>query len=152
MERLYFHEQMWYRFFMKRYLLFVCCIWAGVVCAGSLCWSAAATTPDIRGLWVGSAKGAIFGAEGTVNITYQHGEDIYGIVEGSNFFGKARFRIAGKIRGNYVFGEKDGHTFSGVIYNDGAIRGIFRASDGDTYEIFLQRPYYWGWGLPQGGW
>jgi hypothetical protein len=152
MERLYFHERMWYIFPMKRYFLIVCGVWLGVVCTGSLCWSAAAAAPDIRGLWVGSAKGAIFGAEGTVNITHQQGEDIYGIVEGSNFFGKARFRIAGKIRGNYLFGSKDGHTFSGVIYNDGAIRGIFRAADGDTYEIFLQRPYYWGWGLPQGGW
>ncbi len=114
--------------------------------------SLALSSPDIRGLWIGSANGAIFGAEGSVNITHQKGDEIYGVVEGSNFFGKARFTINGKIRGNYIFGAKDGHTFHGAIYGDGSIRGVFRAEDGDTYQIFLQRPYYWGWGIPQRNW
>lgn len=118
----------------------------------SFTWASSFAAPDIRGLWVGSAKGAIFGAEGSVNITHQRGEDIYGVVEGSNFFGKARFRVYGKIRGNYVFGAKDNHTFQGLIYADGTIRGVFRAEDGDTYQIFLQRPYYWGWRGHQGSW
>lgn len=137
---------------MKKIVFLSWWLWLLLACTVPLCWSSSVATPDIKGLWIGNAKGAIFGAEGSVNITHQQGEDIYGIVEGSNFFGKARFRIAGKIRGNYIVGAKDGHTFNGVVYGDGTIRGIFRSVDGDTYQIFLQRPYYWGWGFPQGGW
>ena len=107
---------------------------------------------DIRGPWVGSAKGSIFGAEGKVTITSQQGEQIHGIVEGSNFLGKARFSIDGVIRGNYIFGSKEGHTFQGYLYGDGTIRGMFVASDGDKFEIFLRRPYP-QWGMPyQGTW
>jgi len=108
---------------------------------------------DIRGTWVGNAKGTIFGAEGTVTITHQNGEEIYGIVEGGNIFGRARFSITGRARDGHIFGSKDGHTFSGFLYPDGAIRGMFRSVDGDTYQVFLQRSYpYWGWGMPQGAW
>lgn len=114
-------------------------------------YSAAAFGNDIRGMWVGNAKGNIFGAEGSVNITHQNGEDISGIVEGSNFFGKAKFDIQGKIRGNYIFGSKDGHTFEGFLYPDWSIQGLFRAIDGDTYRIMLRRPYP-TWGYPQGSW
>ena len=39
-------------------------------------YNAFASAFDIRGLWVGSAKGTIFGAEGSVTITQQNGEDI----------------------------------------------------------------------------
>jgi hypothetical protein len=105
---------------------------------------------DIRGPWVGNAKGRIFGAKGSVVITHQKGEDIRGIVEGSNFLGKAKFSIDGKIRGSQVFGSKEGHTFQGQLYADGTIRGLFRDSDGDEYEIFLQRPYA-QWGMPYQG-
>lgn len=104
---------------------------------------------DIRGLWTGKAKGSIFGAEGTVTIMQQSGEDIVGQVEGGNIFGRARFSFVGKIRGNYIFGTKDGHTFQGYLYQDGTIRGTFRASDGDTYQVFLQRSYPWG--MPYSG-
>ncbi len=114
-------------------------------------YSAAAFGNDIRGMWVGNAKGNIFGAEGSVNITHQNGEDISGIVEGGNFFGKAKFDIQGKIRGNYIFGSKDGHTFEGFLYPDWSIQGLFRAIDGDTYRIMLRRPYP-TWGYPQGPW
>lgn len=104
---------------------------------------------DIRGQWVGNAKGKIFGAEGSVVITQQQGEDIRGIVEGSNFLGKARFSIDGKIQGGQIFGSKEGHTFQGQLYADGTIRGLFRASDGDEYRIFLQRTYpQWGMQYP----
>ncbi len=106
---------------------------------------------DIRGMWVGNAKGNIFGAEGSVNITHQNGEDIFGIVEGGNFFGRAKFDIQGKIRGNYIFGSKDGHTFEGFLYPDWSIQGRFRAIDGDTYKIMLRRPYP-TWGYPHGSW
>lgn len=113
----------------------------------------AALAVDIRGSWVGNASGTIFGAEGSVTITQQRGEDIYGIVEGGNFFGKARFTINGKVRGNQIFGSKEGHTFNGMVYPDGTIRGLFRAVDGDSYQVFLQRPYsQWGWGIPPGLW
>lgn len=105
---------------------------------------------DIRGPWVGSAKGSILGAEGTVTITAQQGEQIHGIVEGSNFLGKARFPIDGIIRGNYIFGSKEGHTFQGYLYGDGTIRGMFVASDGDKFSIFLRRPYP-QWGMPWQG-
>ncbi|MEI8181537.1 MAG: hypothetical protein WCG29_02425 [Desulfomonile sp.] len=108
---------------------------------------------DIRGAWIGNAKGTIFGADGSVTITHQRGEDIYGIVEGGNFFGKAKFEINAKIRGNHIFGVKEGHTFNGLVYPDGTIRGLFRAVDGDSYQVFLQRPYsQWGWGMPPGLW
>lgn len=107
---------------------------------------------DIRGQWVGDAKGSIFGAKGTVNIISQKGENIYGIVEGGNFFGTAKFDINGKIRGNYIFGTKEGHSFQGFLYPDGTIRGVFRASDGDSYQVFLQRPYSSYWGVPPGMW
>jgi hypothetical protein len=104
-------------------------------------------------MWVGNAKGTIFGAEGSMNITYQQGEDIYGIIEGGNFFGRARFAIQGTLRGNEIYGRKDGHTFKGLLYADGTIRGVFRASDGDTYDVFLQRAHsYWGWGTAPGMW
>ena len=107
---------------------------------------------DIRGPWVGNAKGAIFGAEGTVTITRQQGQQIHGIVEGGNFLGKARFAIEAIMRGNYIFGSKDGHTFQGHLYADGAIRGLFTASDGDKFRIFLRRAYP-QWGMPyQGNW
>ncbi len=105
---------------------------------------------DIRGPWVGNAKGPIFGAEGTVTIIGQRGEDIEGIVEGGNWLGKAKFNISGKIRGNYIFGEKEGNTFQGYLYADGTIRGFMRGVDGDTYQIFLKRPYQ-QWGMPPGG-
>lgn len=106
---------------------------------------------DIRGQWVGDAKGSIFGAKGTVNIIRQNGQDFYGLVEGGNFFGTARFDINGKIRGNYIFGAKEGHSFQGFLYPDGTIRGVFRAVDGDSYRVFLQRPYSY-WGMPPGMW
>ncbi len=108
---------------------------------------------DIRGPWVGKAKGAIFGAEGSVQITRQQGEEIYGIVEGGNFFGKARFSISGRIRGNFIFGVKDGHSFNGFVYPDGTIRGFFRSVDGDSYQVFLRRPYGdYSFGWQQGNW
>ena len=125
-------------------------------CAAMLCFLLALSSSesmgmDIRGAWVGNAQGTIFGAEGSVTITQQRGEDIYGIVEGGNFLGKAKFTINGKIHGNNIFGSKEGHTFSGLVYPDGTIRGLFRAVDGDAYEVFLHRPYsYWGWGVPPG--
>jgi hypothetical protein len=105
---------------------------------------------DIRGQWVGNAQGAIFGAEGSVFITKQRGEDIEGIVEGGNFLGKAKFSITGKVRGNYIFGQKEGHTFRGYLYPDGSIRGLFTASDGEKYQVFLRRPGMY-WGAPQSG-
>jgi hypothetical protein len=107
---------------------------------------------DLRGAWVGNAQGDIFGAEGSVVITDQQGDTIHGIVEGGNFLGRAKFRIAGQVRGNQIFGTMDGHTFQGYVYGDGAIRGVFRASDGDTYKVFLQRQYS-QWRSPyQGSW
>ena len=104
---------------------------------------------DIRGQWVGNAKGPIFGAEGSVTIMRQDGEDIYGIVEGGNFLGKAKFDINGKIRGNTIFGEKEGNTFVGYLYADGSIRGHFKDITGDTYNVFLRRPQP-TWGVPYG--
>jgi len=110
---------------------------------------------DLRGPWVGNAKGTIFGAEGSVTITQQQGEDLEGIVEGGNWLGKARFNIIGKIRNNYIFGEKEGNTFQGFLYGDGTIRGLVQAIDGSKFQIFLRRPYpQWGmpqWGMPPGG-
>lgn len=110
----------------------------------------AAALADIRGPWVGNAQGRIFGAKGSVYIMSQQGEDIRGVVEGGNAFGRAKFNISGKIRGNQIFGAMDGHTFSGLVLPDGTIRGVFRASDGDTYDVSLSRPYqYW---YPYGMW
>jgi hypothetical protein len=111
--------------------------------------AAIASGYDIRGQWVGNAKGPIFGAEGTVTIMRQEGENIYGIVEGGNFLGKAKFDINGKIRGNTIFGEKEGNTFHGFLYQDGSIRGLFRDITGDTYNVLLRRPYS-PWGFPYG--
>jgi hypothetical protein len=108
---------------------------------------------DIRGQWVGKASGTIFGAEGSVTITSQRGEDIQGIVEGSNIFGSARFGIDGKIKGNYIFGNKQGNTFQGYLYQDGTIRGLCQAVTGEKFDVFLRRPYNNYWGMPQsGGW
>jgi hypothetical protein len=115
---------------------------------------AAAEAPpsaDIRGLWTGSAQGSLFGAKGTVYIVSQQGEDIRGIVEGGNMFGRAKFNIVGKIRGNHIFGTMEGHTFSGFLLRDGTIRGVFRASDGETFNVFLRRPYQY-WPYPYGTW
>ncbi len=109
---------------------------------------------DVRGQWVGTAQGSIFGAEGSVTITKQRGEDIVGIVEGSNMFGSAKFSIMGKLRGNYIFGDKEGNSFQGYLYPDGSIRGLVRAVTGDKFDIFLRRPYNASWGMPQayGSW
>jgi hypothetical protein len=116
-------------------------VWCALVSA------AAAQTYDIRGQWVGNAKGTIFGAEGSVFITNQRGEDIQGVVEGSNFLGSAKFTIAGKIRGNYIFGDKEGNVFQGYLYPDTTIRGLFRAVTGEEFQVFLKRPaVYWGSG------
>jgi hypothetical protein len=106
---------------------------------------------DLRGPWVGNAQGTIFGAEGSVTITRQRGEDLEGIVEGGNWLGKARFSINGKIRNNYIFGEKEGNTFQGFLYGDGTIRGLVRATDGSTFQVVLRRPYA-QWGMPGGMW
>lgn len=126
---------------------------AAAVCLFAIGTLSPAGAMDIRGTWVGNAKGTIFGAEGTVTITHQNGEEIYGIVEGGNIFGRARFSITGRARDGHIFGSKDGHTFNGFLYPDGAIRGLFRSVDGDTFQVFLQKSYpYWGWGMPQGAW
>ena len=130
--------------------LYYILLWVLMMCLSSV--SAFGSGEDIRGVWVGNAKGNIFGAEGSVNITYQNGEDISGVVEGGNFFGRAKFSIQGKIRGNYIFGSKDGHTFEGFLYPDWSIQGLFRAIDGDTYKVILRRPYPSYWGSPYGTW
>lgn len=125
----------------------ICVVAVVVVC------TAHGQSYDIRGQWVGNAQGTIFGAEGSVFITKQRGEDIEGIVEGSNFLGKAKFDIAGKVRGNYIFGQKQGHIFQGYLYPDGAIRGLFTAVDGDKFQVFLRRPpTYWGGAQQPGLW
>jgi hypothetical protein len=131
---------------MSKHILFLLFFVGGVVLAPLIVSSAWSQGYDIRGPWVGNAKGKIFGAEGTVYITRQDRDQIDGIVEGGNFLGKAKFNITGKIQGNQIFGQKDGHTFQGFLYEDGSIRGIFRASDGDTFQVVLRRPYqnYWG--------
>lgn len=127
--------------------------WVGVFLLGWLVVFQSQTCEalDIRGPWVGSANGTIFGAKGSVNIFDQRGEDIQGLVEGGNMFGSAKFGITGKIRGNQIFGSKDGHTFHGYLYPDGTIRGLFRSVDGDTFKVFLHRPYPY-WGMPYGTW
>lgn len=107
--------------------------------------------PDLRGLWVGSAQGSIFSAEGSINILDQKGNRIYGIVEGGNFFGTARFDINGLVQGNMIFGEKAGNYFRGWLYPDGVIRGAVQAIDGDTYHVTIQRPQpAWRPGVTQG--
>lgn len=112
---------------------------------------AAGGSVDLRGVWVGKAQGPIFGAEGSVTITNQRGEDIVGIVEGGNVLGKARFGIRGKVKGNAIVGSKDGHQFQGFLYPDGTIRGAMHATNGEVYKVFLRRPYsYWGGGTPNG--
>lgn len=121
----------------------------GMVVAVSVC-SAHGQHLDIRGQWVGNAQGTIFGAEGSVFISKQRGEDIEGIVEGGNFLGRAKFDISGKIRGNYIFGHKEGHTFQGYLYPDGSIRGLFRAVDGEKFQVLLRRPALY-WGMPPSG-
>ncbi len=131
----------------------LCFIWVMVQVLAASAVFAAGAGYDIRGQWVGNAKGPIFGAEGTVTIMRQEGEDIYGIVEGGNFLGKAKFDIYGKIRGNTIFGEKEGHTFHGNLYADGSIRGLFRDTTGDSYKVFLRRPQsHWGVPYGQGQW
>jgi hypothetical protein len=107
---------------------------------------------DLRGTWSGKAKGSIFGAEGTVTVVRQRGEDIYGIVEGGNFLGTAKFSISGKIRGNLIVGEKEGNVFQGFLYADGTIRGVAKTVDGESYRVFLRRAQpMWGQGY-YGGW
>jgi hypothetical protein len=138
--------------------MFECISFRSLFIVAVLCaFPAMSVTPslavDIRGMWVGNAKGTIFGAEGSVTITHQNGEEIQGIVEGGNFFGKAKFTISGRVRDGYIFGSKDGHTFNGYLYPDGIIRGLFRSSDGDNFQVVLQRANpYWGWGLPPQSW
>jgi hypothetical protein len=135
---------------MKRFLIGVVIV--GVVSLPLAAVASWAQFPDIRGPWVGKAKGTIIGAEGSVFVTHQQGEDVRAVVEGSNFFGTARFNIACKVRGNQIFGSLDGHSFQGFLYMDGTIRGTFRAVTGDTFEVILQRPYQ-SWGMRQpGGW
>jgi hypothetical protein len=121
----------------------------------------AASVYDLRGTWQGNAKGSIFGAEGSVTVTHQRGENFSGIVEGSNFLGSAKFRIAGKIRGNVIYGAKQGNVFQGILYGDGTIRGVMKTVDGASYRIFLRKAnpygnpynnqYNWG-GYPYGQW
>lgn len=132
---------------MKKYNLFA--VMVGLVLFPLQGMSSWIQTPDIRGLWVGKATGSIIGAEGRVLVTHQQGEDIRALVEGSNFFGKARFVIACKMRGSEIFGSLEGHTFHGFLYRDGTIRGIFRAVTGERFDVILQRPYSaWGFGQP----
>lgn len=131
---------------MKKYFISVL-VMVCLVCVGSY---AGAQSVDIRGPWEGTAQGSIFGAQGTVYITQQAGEAISGIVEGSNFLGSARFGISGRVRGNYIYGEKEGHTFEGMVYPDWTIRGMFRASNGEKYSIFLRKTFSSSWGSPYG--
>ncbi len=133
---------------MKKYIL-VLTFWVLVViCAQSMAYGQ--QSYDIRGQWVGKAQGSIFGAEGSVTITHQTGENIQGIVEGGNIFGTAKFSITGKIKGNYIFGDKEGNVFNGYINSDGTIRGMAQAITGEKFNIFLKRPYN-QWGMPPTG-
>lgn len=135
---------------MKKAILVIVSVLVAAV-LGSLAHAASrGMAYDVRGQWVGNAKGTIFGAEGSVTITHQDGEDIYGIVEGGNFLGRAKFSINGKIRGNQIYGDKEGHTFQGFLYPDGSIQGVFRDTDGDSYKVILRRPYPM-WGFPNSG-
>jgi hypothetical protein len=136
-------------FVMKRLSLFILAAAVALLTVAAHV-PAFAQSYDLRGPWVGNAQGTIFGAEGSVTITRQRGEDLEGIVEGGNWLGKARFNINGKIRNNYIFGEKEGNTFQGFLYGDGTIRGLVRATDGSTYQLVLRRPYA-QWGMPPGG-
>ncbi len=112
----------------------------------------AADAYDLRGEWRGNAKGTLFGAEGSVVVTNQTGEDFAAVVEGGNWLGKASFNIRGKVRGAYIYGSKEGNTFQGAVYGDGTIRGIARLVDGSEYTVFLQRHFgQWGSG-PYGTW
>ncbi len=135
---------------MKRTISCRLFLTVGVACFVTVFFASPGRGQDIRGQWNGTAKGSIFGAEGSVTITDQRGEDIFGVVEGGNVFGKAKFTISGKVRSNQIFGSKDGHTFQGFLYPDGSIRGVFRAADGDTFQVVLQRAYSDGWGFPPG--
>lgn len=118
---------------------------ATLVCVWGSSSPVSAQGYDLRGRWVGKAQGSIFGAEGSVTITAQEGDTIHGVVEGGNFLGRAKFSISGKVRGQYIFGQKQGNTFQGALYPDGSIRGQVKAIDGDTYHVFLTRPYpMWG--------
>ncbi|MEW6351674.1 MAG: hypothetical protein AB1646_21710 [Thermodesulfobacteriota bacterium] len=115
---------------------------AAVILCGS-----AADAYDLRGEWRGSAKGTLFGAEGSVIVTNQSGEDFAAVVEGGNWLGRASFNIRGKIRGAYIFGSKEGNSFRGALYGDGTIRGVAKLVDGSEYSVFLQRSYsQWGSG------
>jgi hypothetical protein len=116
---------------------------------------AAGAAYDLRGVWVGNAKGPIFGADGSVTITHQEGDRITGIAEGGNVFGRARLNIRGRVNGNYIYGSMDGNLFQGYVYPDGTIQGALKAVDGDTYRIFLRRnmTQYYPWGAyPYGQW
>ena len=135
---------------VSKHVLYLLVILAGVVVVNTASAEVPATV-DIRGLWTGSAQGSIFGAQGTVYIVSQRGEDIRGVVEGGNMFGRAKFNIAGKVHGNHIFGTMEGHTFSGFVLPDGTIRGVFRAVNGETYNIFLRRQYQY-WPYPYGSW
>lgn len=115
---------------------------------------------DIRGLWLGKAQGPIFGAEGSVTITSQKGEEISGIVEGGNMFGSAKLGIKGTVRGNAIHGSLEGNVFRGLVLPDGTIRGEMKAVNGEVYEVFLRKSQpYWGaapnttpyYGAPYGG-
>lgn len=133
-----------------KHFLHLIVILAGLVAAHTVA-AEAPLAPDVRGFWTGKAQGTIFGAQGTVYIVTQQGDDIRGVVEGENMFGRAKFNIAGKVRGNHIFGTMEGHTFSGFLLSDGTIRGVFKASNGDAYNIFLRRPYQY-WPYPYGTW
>jgi len=123
------------------------CLCFLLVAAAAWVVPADARNVDIRGLWLGKAQGSIFGAEGSVTITSQKGEEIQGIVEGGNRFGTAKFGIKGTIRGNSIQGSMEGHIFRGVVYSDGTIRGEMKATNGDVYEVFLRKSQpYWNSG------
>jgi len=135
---------------MNKLILVIVIVLLAIPAAGATQATARGMVYDVRGQWVGNAKGSIFGAEGSVTITRQDGEDIVGIVEGGNFLGRAKFSINGKVRGNQIYGDKEGHTFQGFLYPDGTIRGVFRDVDGDSYQVILRRPYPM-WGIPPSG-
>jgi len=128
----------------------IVCLCLLIVAAAVPVVSASARNVDIRGLWLGKARGPIFGAEGSVTITTQKGEEISGIVEGGNVFGTAKFGIKGTVRGNAIHGSLEGHIFRGMVFPDGTIRGEMKATNGEVYEVFLRKSQpYWG-GVPQG--
>jgi hypothetical protein len=128
-----------------RFVITVCVLAIAAICS-------TVHAHDLRGEWRGEAKGSLFGAEGSVNVTQQKGEDFSAVVEGGNWLGRASFDIRGKIRGSHIFGTKEGNTFQGALYADGTIRGTAKLIDGSLYRVILQRSYQsWG-GLPYGGW